>query len=321
MIRTLVVVAIVVGVGAAAIYAFRAHDDEKQLDADAPVVAPTRVREQNGEAAVHLDSAGLATARLELAALKPVSQASSIDLRATVVPDPDAVTTIRAPVSGRLAAAGTWPSYGAQLESGGELGTVSDAKPVVLTRGGTVTRVFARPGAIVQAGDPLLELTDFGRPVVSVAWSDEAPATQPQSITLTVPGQSVARSARLVGAAPEADPVTHRPAYLYRLEDSWSAARPGLLLDAHLPLGSPLIRGVLVPTAALVQWDGLEWSWTKRAAGSFVRMRVVTDHAVPGGWLVSAPWRAGDSVVVVGAEQLLSEEFRARVSVGDEVAE
>ncbi|MEO8032246.1 MAG: HlyD family efflux transporter periplasmic adaptor subunit [Gemmatimonadota bacterium] len=321
MIRTLVVVALVVGVGAAAIYAYRAHDDEKQLDSDAPVVAPTRVVEQNGEATVRLDSAGLATSRLGLAALMPVSRASRIELRAIVVIDPDAVTTIRAPVSGRLAASGTWPSYGTQLESGGELGTVSDARPVVLSRGGTVSRVFVRPGAIVQAGDPLIELTDFGRPVVMVAWADEAPAIPPQSVTLTISGQSVTRSARLLGPAPEADPVTRRAAYLYRLEGRWSAARPGLLLDALIPSGNPSTRGVLIPSAALVQWDGLEWAWIKRAAGSFVRMRVPTDRAVPGGWLAPAPWRAGDSVVVVGAEQLLSEEFRARVSVGDEVAE
>jgi hypothetical protein len=42
---------------------------------------------------------------------------------------------------------------------------------------------------------------------------------------------------------------------------------------------------------------------------------------VSGGWVASEPFAAGDSVVVRGAEELLSEEFRARVTVGDESGE
>jgi hypothetical protein len=71
----------------------------------------------------------------------------------------------------------------------------------------------------------------------------------------------------------------------------------------------------------VVQWDGLEWAWLRRDAGRFIRVRVPTDRPVSAGWLVGPPWQTGDSVVVRGAEQLLSEEFRARVTVGDEVAE
>jgi hypothetical protein len=39
---------------------------------------------------------------------------------------------------------------------------------------------------------------------------------------------------------------------------------------------------------------------------------------VPGGWLVTSGVRAGDRMVVEGAELLLSEEFRSRVSVGED---
>jgi hypothetical protein len=50
-------------------------------------------------------------------------------------------------------------------------------------------------------------------------------------------------------------------------------------------------------------------------------VRVATDHPVPGGWLTGPPLAAGDTVVLRGAEELLSEEFRARVTVGDESGE
>jgi hypothetical protein len=45
---------------------------------------------------------------------------------------------------------------------------------------------------------------------------------------------------------------------------------------------------------------------------------IATDRPVPGGWLVQEGVRAGDRVVTRGAAQLLSEEFRARIVVGEE---
>jgi hypothetical protein len=76
-----------------------------------------------------------------------------------------------------------------------------------------------------------------------------------------------------------------------------------------------------VPDSAVVQWEGLAWAYRARGADRFERVRVVTDHPAAGGWVVDGPLAAGDSVVVRGAEELLSEEFRARVTVGDESGE
>jgi hypothetical protein len=61
--------------------------------------------------------------------------------------------------------------------------------------------------------------------------------------------------------------------------------------------------------------------FVERGAGRFGRVRAPTDRPVAGGFLASAGLLAGDTVVVEGAEQLLSEEFRARVTVGDEPGE
>jgi hypothetical protein len=54
-----------------------------------------------------------------------------------------------------------------------------------------------------------------------------------------------------------------------------------------------------------------------------VRERVDTSHPVDGGWLVAnqpndAGLARGDLVVVRGAQQLLSEEFKSRANTGDE---
>jgi hypothetical protein len=76
-----------------------------------------------------------------------------------------------------------------------------------------------------------------------------------------------------------------------------------------------------VPDRAVVQWEGLAWTYIQRAPGRFARVRVPTDRPGTGGWIATSGLSAGDSVVVVGAQELLSEEFRAQVTVGDESGE
>jgi hypothetical protein len=131
-------------------------------------------------------------------------------------------------------------------------------------------------------------------------------------------------AARLVGPAPDADPVTRRPAYLYRADHSWPGATPGTPVVAfvarHASAAAPA-AGALVPEAAVVQWEGLAWAYRARGGDRFERVRVMTDRPAPGGWIVEPPLAPGDSVVVRGAEELLSEEFRARVTVGGEAGE
>jgi hypothetical protein len=128
-------------------------------------------------------------------------------------------------------------------------------------------------------------------------------------------------AARLVGPAPEADPVTRRPAYLYRAERAGPGATPGTPVVALVEGAGRATEGVLVPDAAVVQWEGLAWAYRRRAPDAFERVRVPTDRPARGGWIAGPPLAPGDTVVVRGAQELLSEEFRARVTVGGESGE
>lgn len=96
--------------------------------------------------------------------------------------------------------------------------------------------------------------------------------------------------------------------------------RPGAGVTAHVT-DNRVRKGVLIPSSAVVQWDALAWVFQEREPGRYVRVRVPTDHPVPEGWLAGEPFHPGDRVVVNGAGQLLSEEFRARIVVGEEVGE
>jgi len=328
------------------------RDVAHQAGRDAPVVAPSRVTGEGGVVTVTLDTAELRRIELSVAVVRPGGRLAEIRLPAEVVAETERAATLRAPVSGRFTVAdgAHWPGLGERVRAGVEIARVSDARPLAMPISGTVTRVGAQPGALVEAGQVLLEVADLSRPLVRVAWLMDAGAAPPPSLVLdaggvtagnvsggngTSPGgapRSGARvNARLVGPAPEADPVTRRPAYLYRAVRSWPGAAPGVPIVALVPggqPGGPVAKGdsasgaaVVVPDSAVVQWEGLAWAYRRRAPGGFERVRVVTDRPVPGGWLTGPPFAAGDTVVVRGAEELLSEEFRARVTVGDESGE
>lgn len=283
---------------------------------------PSHVSEKNGEVGVTLDSATVLRIQLKTEQLGTLTRTDETDLPAAVVADPEATSLVRAGVAGRLATIeGTsWPRFGTRLDAGDSVAVIGDARPVTVPRNGTVSRVLVQPGELVQPGQELFELTSYDAPLVQVAWSS-ARSEPPGTMEFSAGADHARVRGVLAGPAPQADPVTRDPAWLYRVAGGWKGMRPGASVTAHVSDGKGVRHGVLVPSAAVVQWDALAWAYEEREAGRYVRVRVPTDHPVPGGWLVTTPFQAGDRVVTSGAGQLLSEEFRARIVVGEEVGE
>jgi multidrug efflux pump subunit AcrA (membrane-fusion protein) len=267
-----------------------------------------------------LDSGEIRHLGLTTAALAPAAAQAGRRLAGQVIPEPERTVTVRAPVAGRLSAlqGRRWPALGERLQAGAPLGRVSDAQPLAVPIAGTVMAVGARPGEIVEAGQMLLELADNSRPVVRLTWPPEA--GPPRDRVELLPAGGAAVDASLIGPAPEADPLTRQPAYLYRASGRWPGAVPGTPVITIVPEGETL-TGVLVPDAAVVQWEGLAWAYLWRAPGEYARVRIPTDRPAQGGWVAGPPLTAGDSVVVTGVQELLSEEFRASVTVGEEAGE
>ncbi|MGH7580811.1 MAG: hypothetical protein ACREM9_11605, partial [Gemmatimonadales bacterium] len=274
-----------------------------------------------GEARVVLDSAEVRHIGLITAALTGAGAEAGRRLSGLVVPEPERTVTLRAPVSGRLSAAEgrAWPALGERLTAGTTIGRVSDARPLAVPIGGVVTIVGARPGEIVEAGQMLLELADQTRPVVRIAWPEDAGRAR-ERLVLVPPGGETRIPASLIGPAAEADPLTRLPAYLYRAAGRWAGAVPGTPVAAILPNDNQA-EGVLVPDRAVVQWEGFAWAYLQRGEGAYARVRVPTTRPAPGGWIAGPPLAPGDTIVVTGVQELLSEEFRARVTVGEESGE
>ncbi len=121
-------------------------------------------------------------------------------------------------------------------------------------------------------------------------------------------------SATLVSATTRIDP-RFQGATLFYLADA-AALDPGLATTALLPTGEPR-NGVIVPKEAVVWWQGRAWIYVQLDAARFGRRELPTDAPVPGGWFVAQGLSPDQHVVTKGALQLLSEEFRAQIDVGE----
>jgi biotin carboxyl carrier protein len=309
----------------ALIFAYRRGRAERdsEVQREQPVVAPSRVKQEEGGMVVRLDSSDARAFGIVVEPARAIAAPPTVTLSGIIIPDSSRIGFLRAPVAGRLdVAPGTsWPELGTHVDGGTVLAVVADAKPLTLSRGGTVTEVGARPGEVVQPGQVLLAISDVTQPLVRIAWADDAPASAPKGLVVQPVDRRASASARLLGPALEVDPLTQRPAYYYRLEHTWPGLAVGLPVVASVPIGPAEPGAVVVPTAAVVQWEGLTWAFVQREPGVFSRVAVPVDRPVPLGWAVRAGISPGENIVTRGAEQLLSEEFRAEVKVGDEVEE
>ncbi len=317
------VIAVAAGAGMMALYRNHEAGDASPERREEPIVAPSRVTTGDEGPVVVLDTGDIRRIGLETAALAAASATPLLRLFGEVIEEPERIASVRAPLAGRLSAppGGSWPSLGDRVAAGQPLAQVSDARPLPAPIGGVVTRTGARPGEIVEQGQLLLEVVDRSRPVVRITWNDAA-GERPRPAILLAPGaRSSHVTARLIGPAAEADPLTRRPAYLYRADRAWPGAAPGSPVGALVSTGGEAIAGVLVPDRAVVQWEGLAWAYRARGDGRFERRPVPVDRPVPNGWVVTGGLAPGDTIVVTGAQELLSEEFRAGVTVGDESGE
>ncbi len=185
--------------------------------------APLAVAQIGDEVGIALDSVTLLRLGLETAPLAVRRGAPEAELPALIVEDPAAGTTVRSGIAGRLAEVPptAWPGVGTRLETSSPIAQVGDARPVTVPRSGTVVRILAQPGELVQAGQPLLELVDYTDAIARIAWEEGAP---PATLRFSRAPGGVRLRGRLLGPAPEADPLTRAPAWQYRLSGSRGCA-------------------------------------------------------------------------------------------------
>ena len=208
-VRRLVVglVALAIAIGLVMLYRGHRTEGAREAEREVPVAAPSRVSGDSDAVVVALRPDERSRVGVELAVLRAASGGAEQRLAGDVIPETERAAVLRAPVAGRFTVPEgvRWPALGQRVAPHVALAQVSDARPLALPIGGIVTRVGAQPGALVEAGQVLLEVADYSRPLVRVAWLDPS-GTAPPARLRVGPAAGAARvAARLVGPAPEAD--------------------------------------------------------------------------------------------------------------------
>jgi hypothetical protein len=142
--------------------------------------------------------------------------------------------------------------------------------------------------------------------LVQVTLPTEGPATAPGEVSLELPNQGSV-TAKLVSRFPQVDPRIQGPGFLY-VTSAQGTLAPGLNVVAHLSYG-PRLKGVIVPSSAIIWWQGEPWVYVETASGQFTHKAVQSDHPVAGGFFCATGFKPGEKVVVQGAEQILAIEL------------
>ena len=166
--------------------------------------------------------------------------------------------------------------------------------------GGVVTDWATQNSAQLQ------HLLDRSQTLVSMTMPAGTTFSPPRSVSLELPGGSRTQ-ATFVSDYPKIDPRIQGRSVLY-LTSSQSQLAPGLNLVAHLPVGA-LLKGVVIPASAVVWSEDKAWVYAQVSPERFSRSPVPTDVPVEGGFFAGEGLAAGDKIVTVGAQALLSEEM------------
>ena len=114
---------------------------------------------------------------------------------------------------------------------------------------------------------------------------------------------------KFLGPAPVADPQTQGQGFLFLIETN--PLPPGTAVIGWLQIPGDPLTGVIVPRAALVRHEGEILVYVQTGDDTFEHREIELERPTEKGWFVHEGIAPNDKVVVVGAQQLLAEEFKA----------
>jgi hypothetical protein len=119
--------------------------------------------------------------------------------------------------------------------------------------------------------------------------------------------------AKFLGPAPNVDPQMQGRGFLFLVTPNKPRLAPGEAVTAYLKLPGEPVTGVIIPREAVVRAEGAAWVYRLNPGGeAFARIEIPLEHPTQAGWFVTKGVTANDYVVVSGAQQLLSLEFKGQ---------
>jgi len=124
-----------------------------------------------------------------------------------------------------------------------------------------------------------------------------------------------ARKAYFVSPALATDQVIQGETYFFKTASG--KLRTGMRLDAWLPQGEKPLNGVFIADEAMVWNDGQAWAYVKLEDDLYQRRSLLSGLTVVGGIFMTDEFSAGETLVMRGAQMLLSEEFKWQIEGDD----
>ncbi len=129
---------------------------------------------------------------------------------------------------------------------------------------------------------------------------------------LKLPGCKNAAGTRVqvhfISASPRTDPRIQGMSFFY-LARAQPGVLAGMAVVAHLPAG-PEVSGFIIPSSAVIWREGKAWVFEEVESDRFTRRPVPTQNPVEKGYFAARGFRAGERVVIQGAQVLLAAEFQ-----------
>jgi len=208
----------------------------------------------------------------------------------------------------------------AQLEAAAQA-QVGGAGPIELvTRAGEVVEIVARPGESVESGQAILRVAQFNSMLarVDVPAGETLDPNVSTARIVPVGHEQLQVRGRRVSLASTVDPRTLGEGFVFRVAGFGTTLRPGAAVTAYIPVPGNASKAALIPYSAVVRFDGKAWAYQQVADDKFTRQQIDLDRSDSRGWLVTHGISAGDRIVTVGSQILLSEEQKSQIQVLEE---
>ncbi|GAB4265053.1 MAG: hypothetical protein Kow0065_15860 [Methylomicrobium sp.] len=122
--------------------------------------------------------------------------------------------------------------------------------------------------------------------------------------------------ARFISKAPQTDVLIQGESYFFETEQD--DIRTGMRVTVFIPSQQDAVVGVLIPASAMLRHLGQNFVYLKTTPNRFHRVRLTAYIDTPDGYFVESELSPGQEVVEVGAQMLLSEEFRGQIPDEDD---
>ncbi len=148
---------------------------------------------------------------------------------------------------------------------------------------------------------------------VDLAAGEAMPAAATRTHLFAPANEAETFEAEFIGPATSVEPEFQGQAFLCLARQISRRIAPGANLTAILDLPGEASTGVVIPRGAVVRSDGRGWAFVQTGADTFIRREVALTRPTSDGWFVTSDFKAGEKVVVTGAQVLHSEVGKSAI--------